>query len=382
MHKMNRKAEIILCGDICPTKDTSLFFEEENASSLFNDVIQEFNSADLVVANLEFVLTDTPKPIQKSGPILYGKTNYIRVLKKAGIHLLSLANNHIKDCGEEGVKSSMDTCLKHQIDIVGVGKNINEAKKPFVKVVNGVKIGILAYAEQEFNCANDTEYGSNYFDPYEDLDAIEKLKEKVDFLLVIYHGGIEYYEYPSPLLQKKCRKFVEKGADLVTCQHSHCIGSIEEYKDKKIIYGQGNSIFGYKENNSSWNEGLLLKVEFYENNTFAVHHKGITATQGGIRLMNATENITLSKQIEERSSKVYDSQFIMASWIAFCKRKQEMYFPQYLGLNRYWIHLNRILKNRVVAILYGKKYLRSSHNIMRCESHNEVIQTLFNQYFK
>ena len=116
MHKMNRKAEIIVCGDICPTKDTSLFFEEENVNSLFNEV----------VANLEFVLTDNPKPIQKSGPILYGKTNYIHVLKKAGIHLLSLANNHIKDCGEEGVKSSMDTCLKHQIDIVGVGKNINE----------------------------------------------------------------------------------------------------------------------------------------------------------------------------------------------------------------------------------------------------------------
>ena len=153
-------------------------------------------------------------------------------------------------------------------------------------------------------------------------------------------------------------------------------------KDKKIIYGQGNSVFGYKENNSSWNEGLLLKVEFYENNTFAVHYKGITATLEGIRLMNATENITLSKQIEERSSKMHDSQFITASWIAFCKRKQEMYFPQYLGLNRYWIHLNRILKNRVVSILYGKKYLRSSHNITRCESHNEVIQTLFNQYFK
>ena len=379
---MKTDTKIIICGDLCPTKDTKAIFEKQDSNLLFNDVIQEFKGADFLLGNLEFVLTDNPKPIKKSGPILHGKTDYISIFKKAGFDLMSLANNHIKDCGEEGVKSSMESCIKNGIDVLGVGKNITEAKKPFVKEINGFKIGIVAFAEQEFNSATENEYGSNYLDPFEDLEAIEKLKVEVDFLLVIYHGGIEYYEYPSPLLQKKCRKFIDKGADLVTCQHSHCIGTIEKYKNKEIIYGQGNTVFGYKQNNPSWNQGLLLEIDLLSNNTFEVSYKGITASERGIQLLNHSENQFLINQIEERSQKVYDKDFILTSWQKFCENKKAIYFPQFLGLNRYFIHLNRIFKNYVVSLFYGDKYLRSSHNIIRCESHNEVIKTILSQHLK
>lgn len=66
---------------------------------------------------------------------------------------------------------------------------------------------------------------------------------------MLYHGGKEYYRYSSPNLQKTCRKMTEKGADLVLCQHSHCIGSYEEYNDSTILYGQGNFIFNMKKMN-------------------------------------------------------------------------------------------------------------------------------------
>jgi poly-gamma-glutamate capsule biosynthesis protein CapA/YwtB (metallophosphatase superfamily) len=379
---MKTETKIIICGDLCPTKDTQSLFEKQDPILLFNDVLQEFKKADLLIGNLEFVLTDNPKPIKKAGPILYGKTNYINIFKNAGFHLMSLANNHIKDCGEEGVKSSIETCINNKIDVLGVGKNIEEAKKPYVKIINGFKIGIIAFAEKEFNIASDTEYGSNFLDPFEDLDAIAKLKDEVDFLLVIYHGGIEYYEYPSPLLQKKCRKFIEKGADLVTCQHSHCIGTIEDFQSKKIIYGQGNTVFGYRPNNNSWNQGLLLEIDLLQDNQFKVRYSGITATENGINLMTSEENEKLIKNFEERSKLVYDEKFIKTSWQKFCHEKKSIYFPQYLALNRYFIHLNRIFKNYVVSLLYSTKYIRSSHNILRCESHNEVVNTILEQHLK
>lgn len=369
---------IILCGDLCPTDDTEAYFKAEDPHALFNDCLPLFKSAGLTVGNLEFVLTDDPQPIKKSGPILYGPKAHINVLKKGGIDIFSLANNHIKDCGGAGVKSTIATCADAQIETFGAAHNLQAAKKPFIGEVGGKKIGFLAFAEQEFNTAGADEYGSSFFDPFEDLDLIEKTKKYVDYLIVIYHGGIEYYEYPSPMLQKKCRRFVDKGADLVTCQHSHCIGTIENYHNKDIVYGQGNTLFGYREGNDSWNEGIIIQLNL-DGADLKINYLGVKARkEGGIRLMTHDENEILTAKLARRSQQIKDPGFIMQSWFAFCKRKESLYFPQYLALNRYFIHLNRWTRNRFVSLFYGRKYLRSSHNIIRCEAHNEVIQTILN----
>jgi hypothetical protein len=373
---MNNTAEMMICGDLCPTTDTEAHFKSGAYDKIFNDCLPDFEKADLVFGNIEFVLTDNPKPIKKSGPILYGATEYINIFKKAGFDVVSLANNHIKDCGEEGVKTTLDTCAKAGIDTFGAAADLRKAKQPYVKEVNGFKIGFIAFAEQEFNCAGENEYGANYFDPYEDLDLIAELKTIVDYVIIIYHGGIEYYQYPSPQLQKKCRRFVDKGADLVTCQHSHCIGTIERYHNKDIVYGQGNTLFGYKEGNDSWNQGLILKLQVHQDK-LEMTYQGVKAIkEGGIRWMNSDENQVLSSEIAQRSKNVYDPKFIEKAWLQFCLKKESIYLPQYLGLNRYFIHFNRWIQNKLISILYGEKYLRSSHNIMRCEAHNEVIQTI------
>ena len=86
------------------------------------------------------------------------------------------------------------------------------------------------------------------------------MKAQCDYAIVLYHGGKEYYRYPSPNLQKTCRKLVEKGADLVICQHSHCIGCEEKYQDGTIVYGQGNFLFDHGDN-EYWNTSLLVQIK-------------------------------------------------------------------------------------------------------------------------
>jgi poly-gamma-glutamate capsule biosynthesis protein CapA/YwtB (metallophosphatase superfamily) len=380
---MKEEIELIICGDLCPTEDTVVLFEQEDEKSLFNTILNTFNTADLVFGNLEFALSDSPKPIKKSGPILHGPTKYSTVLKKAGFDVVSLANNHIKDCGPEGVQSTMEACAKAGIATFGAASNLGKAKKPYVEEINGLKIGFIAFAEQEFNTATKNEAGANYFDPYEDLDSIAAFKKQVDYLIVIYHGGIEYYEYPSPLLQKKCRKFIDKGADFVSCQHSHCIGTLEEYKDKKIIYGQGNTLFGHRKGNDSWNQGLLVKIVIdAERRVGKVTLLPIHATEKGIDFMNPTQSEKLLYNLNDRSKKLSNELFIKESWVSFCNKKKEFYFPFLFGFNRYLIHLNRFTKNGIVRLFYSKKRMHTSHNIIRCEAHNEVIQTLFNYHLK
>jgi len=239
---MKTKTNICICGDICPTKDTKHFFENNDVNGLFNNTLPILKNADVLIGNMEFVLTDHGKSAIKTGPILTGKTNYINIFKEVNFTALGIANNHIKDCGTEGVISSLNICKQNGILTVGAGSNEKEAKKPIIIEKNGWKIGLMAFAEHEFNAAYKNEPGANLLDVYNDFDQINELKKQVDYLIILYHGGIEYYEYPSPLLQKKCRKMIDSGADYVTCQHSHLIGTEENYNDGVILYGQGNNL--------------------------------------------------------------------------------------------------------------------------------------------
>ena len=121
--------------------------------------------------------------------------------------------------------------------------NKEQAEKPFIIEKDGKKIGIYNCCEHEFSWVEDNGVGCNGFDALETPDKVKALKEECDYVIVLYHGVKEYYQYPSPRLRKVCRKLTGKGADLVLCQHTHCVGCEEDYAGGKIICGHGNFIF-------------------------------------------------------------------------------------------------------------------------------------------
>lgn len=128
-----------------------------------------------------------------------------------------------------------------------------------IRLQGGFKIGIYACAEHEFTIATEDKPGANPFEPLDSLDHISYLKTKSDYTIILYHGGKEHYRYPSPYLRKVCKRMVEKGADLVIAQHSHCIGCYEEYNGATIVYGQGNFIFDMSDS-ECWQTSLIVRV--------------------------------------------------------------------------------------------------------------------------
>ncbi len=376
---MKSKVEIVICGDICPTDDTKYFFEKNDTNSLLGEVRNIFTETDVLLANLEFPLIDKCQKAIKTGPILYGNTKYIHFFKDLGFTALGLGNNHIKDCGEDGVLSSLKTCEDHGIKTVGAGVNENEAKKPLIIERNGIKIGILAFAEHEFNVAYENEAGANLFDVYTDYDQIESFSNNVDYMIIMYHGGIEHYAYPSPLLQKRCQKMVDKGADYVVCQHSHTIGTEEQYKSGTILYGQGNTIYGYRENDAAWNEGLIIKIDLSmidEKLKSSINYIPIRATEFGIILMNEFEKNVVSERMKERQKHIAEKGFIQQSWNLFSESKKSLYLAHLFGQGRVFNKINRILNNQLIKIFFTKKQHIITHNLIRCESHNELVQTI------
>ena len=364
---------IMIFGDICPDNEYRTLFDCSQYGPFSKEIAKDINDASFVIGNLECPATENMKPIVKCGPTLRAKLNDIELLQHLGFSALSLANNHVLDFGSIGVEDTITKCNSCRILTVGAGKDKNEAAKPLVVNIDHKTIRIFSFAEAEFNLATEKMPGANHFDPYSSFDKIRLQKKEFDYTIVFYHGGIEYYKYPSPLLQKKCRGFVEAGADLVVCQHSHCIGTREEYNQGTIIYGQGNSIFGYKKNNETWNEGLIV---LFNTETGEISFRIINARENGVGYAIKTEEEIRLRQFFDESQLIGDPRALKAEWNRFCAQITPLDMPLLYGKNRIFIKMNRILNNKLVSLLIPKDKQMITMNLLRCEAHHEVIKTI------
>lgn len=369
---MKQTIKICILGDVCPQWGFRESFDKQDESLIFGDVVPELKNATFSVCNLEAPASRRGKRINKCGPCLRCNPEDLEVLKAVGINVLSMANNHILDYGKEALLDSIDACAGCYT--FGAGKNQAEAEKPLFLSENGQTIGMISYAEEEFNGARRDSAGANLFDPYSSLPKIKRVKAICDYLIVLYHGGIEHYALPSPLLQKKCRAMADAGADLILCQHSHCIGTREKYHGAEILYGQGNAIFG-RRGDSAWDTGLLTTVVLSEDGN-RVSYRAFSAKEQGISFLLPEENQAVLDRMDQLSQKLDDEEFIKSSWDKFCAGITPMDMPMLLGWNRIFNKLNRILKNRLVKWFMNRKKAMIAMNLIRCDSHHEVIQTI------
>ena len=282
--------KILIGADLVPTPSNEQMFIDGNMETVVGKDMKEIlDSADFRIFNLELALTDEDSPIRKAGPNLRAPVACINGYKALGVDLLGISNNHVVDHGFQGFDSTIKTLDAVGIAHVGGGYSQKEAAAPYIFEKEGKKIGVYACCEHEFSWVSDYGFGSNGFDALESLDEIVELKSKVDYVIVLYHGGKEHYRYPSPYLRKVCRKIVEKGADLVLCQHTHAVGTEEDYKGGKIIFGQGNFVFAKQlVGFDTWDTGILVSLDLTdEGATF--DYIPYERTETGLKISNDSE---------------------------------------------------------------------------------------------
>ena len=324
--------KLYIGADFVPTDINRELFETSNVEALVGkELLGLFNQSDLKVFNLEVPLTDASTPIDKFGNNLKSPTKTIYGYKALEPIFLTLANNHCLDHGVEGLTTTLELLKKHDIKNAGAGANVKEAKKPFIFEKEGIRIGFYLCAEHEFTVASCHTMGANPFDVLESFDDVEALKKTCDYVIVLYHGGKEFYRYPSPMLQRYCRKFVDKGADLVICQHSHCIGSREDYGKGTIIYGQGNFIFNsesYIHHKEFVKDSLLISVEATKD-SFIVSEVPIRGTERGTRLATESEAMETLTEYKKRSENIRDAHFVAQAYKDFADTHVKRYLREF-----------------------------------------------------
>jgi poly-gamma-glutamate synthesis protein (capsule biosynthesis protein) len=187
---------------------------------------------------------------------------------------------------------------------------------------------------------------------------------------VLYHGGKELYRYPSPNLQKVCRKIVEKGADLVICQHSHCIGAFENYHDSVIVYGQGNFLFNLTDN-EFWQTSVLLKVTFGDK--MSVDFVPFCKKGIGIELPESDIREVILEAFYERSRKISLPGFIKTEYEKFCIENGLFYMGAFAGLGRVLRKVDGLLHGIITRQIYSMKKLNMMQNFIECEAHRELV---------
>ena len=214
--------DIFIAGDVVP-KGTQKEFNTKG-EQILGEIKPYVVGADFSIVNLEApVINVKPTPIKKSGPCLGVAPLTVKVLKDAGFGVFTLANNHFYDQGQTGVNATIDTCNQYGILTAGGGKTDIQARKPLMLEKEGKQVAIINACEHEFSIATSEHGGSNPIDLIHMQKDITTARKIADYVVVILHGGVEQYHYPTPRMKRWYRHFVDLGADAVINHHQHCI---------------------------------------------------------------------------------------------------------------------------------------------------------------
>ena len=254
------------------------------------------------------------------------------------------------------------------IAYTGVGQTPEEAAKPYIFECDGKKIGVYACAEHEFSIVTEYTAGANPIDLLETPDHIAALRAGCDYVIVLYHGGKEHYRYPSPNLQKVCRKLVEKGADLVVCQHSHCIGCEEKDQCGTIVYGQGNFLFDGSES-EFWQTSLLVRI----GDDFGISYILLKKNGNLVRYADKAEAAIILKEFRQRSLEIHDAIILREKYAEFEETYQDTYQLALSGVRSKLLFrvINKLSSYRFEKWFLNHWYRESNRLFYR---NNEMLQ--------
>lgn len=255
--------KILVAGDFCPQHRVAELFVKRNFSLVLEEVKTLTERADYSIVNYECpVCRGDEAPIQKCGPNLKSHKSGIEAIKWAGFNCATLSNNHFRDFGDKGCLNTLDELAHVDLDYIGGGRNLIDASKTLYKEINGKVLAIINCCENEFSIASPNTAGSNPLRPIQQYYDIHKAKQKADYIIVIVHGGTEWYNLPTPRMKETYRFFIDAGADAVINHHQHCYSGYELFHDKPIFYGLGNFCFDKgKLLHSFWHEGYMVTLD-------------------------------------------------------------------------------------------------------------------------
>lgn len=295
--KEEPKILLSFAGDTMMAGRVADIVEQKGADYPFTDAAPLLEKSDLAILNLETAISDLGDAKQKeftfrSDPIM------AQALKKAGVDIVSVANNHALDYGTEAFLDTLSNLKKQGVKYVGGGLNQEEAYAPAVMEIKGKKVQIFGFsrvlAEATWHAGVNHPGMASAYDHELVYKAVEPHLPQSDYTIVYLHWGQELSETPLPYQVQLAHGLIDLGVDIVIGSHPHVLQGMEWYKGKLIAYSLGNFVF----TTSSLEEGRqsgILQVTLQEE-TIIPQFIPMYIHQGGVWLADEAK----SKQIMDR----------------------------------------------------------------------------------
>ncbi len=267
---LSSEISIVAVGDIMLDRFVGKNLSDSNTDYPFKQTRNLIYESDIAFANLESPISKRGKK-QNKKYCFKAKPIAAKILKNAGFDVLSLANNHIMDYGDSAMLDTIDLLKKYKICSVGAGKNLKFAQQPVILKVKNLKIAFFAY-----NCtypfsvnAQQNKPGANPSEIENIKTVINTIRDKVDIIIVSFHWGIEYNDFPEKWQIKLAHQAIEAGADIILGHHPHILQGVEFYHGKPIFYSLGNFVFD--QNLIKTRESIAVKFIFENKNDYKIY---------------------------------------------------------------------------------------------------------------
>lgn len=260
---------IAFTGVIVPARCVQAAIDErEDAHYVYDEVRDILVGADITVGVFNATMSDRVNHIgcQRTWDLVGGPEN-ADALEAAGFDVMSVATNHIQDCGftscgDNAFFDTLENLDRVGIQAVGGGANLEEALQPVVVEINGIRFGFVSLGDiNERVFADGNTAGIAVLSDQNLRYAIDAAREVSDVVIVLPHSGPE--DYPEVMPQQKywARHSVEYGADLVVMTHAHILQGYQYLDEVPIFYSLGNFVF-----DQIWardhQQGAILTITF------------------------------------------------------------------------------------------------------------------------
>ena len=249
--------EVVAVGDILLCRTVEERMNQYGVEFPFAATGDLLRSADIALGNLECPLSARGEPIDKRF-LFRAHPRNLAALSWAGVDVVSLANNHLLDFGEEAMRDTLEGLKDSEILYVGAGLSEEEAHRPAIVEVKGVKVAFLAYAAIRWKGSPEVPMKTRV--AFAEIDRVREdvrgAKEQADLVVVIMHLGTEYQLQPDAEQLAVSQAAVEAGATLVIGHHPHLVQETTPYLGGFIAYSLGDFIF-----DMPWKEeGAILRA--------------------------------------------------------------------------------------------------------------------------
>lgn len=230
--------------------------EKNGGNHVFQKIQKQLGEYDIVFGNLENVLSDHGvSKNQVTSAQNRGKASFARNLADAHFSVLSVANNHMLEHGNEAMQETISALENNSITAVGLPE-IHQRKNFYKNIVQvkDVKIAFLAYCLKLETCTQ----GLVPTLP-EIICDVRFLKNQADLVVVSLHWGVPHMYLPTPRQVDIAHRLIDNGATVILGHHPHVLQGVEIYRGGLIAYSLGNLVY------NSWNDAarqsMILEIE-------------------------------------------------------------------------------------------------------------------------